>query len=392
MKKLTNELAIELGYKSLRGMKSGITRTFGKGTLIDNRIEIKALLFLCGKRNKIDAYNKLFNELESLNQPLNGMNETVESTELVLATEGEYLLSDDKFINDFEKYHGKSFDDKVKSDASMGGFACMFTGQKPDKEKIMKKANMNILKEEVDESERFLEDAKGKKESFEYVMYVNDKLKKANSDMRLVCSMEVSYDMRVFANYYLIGADIFRRSSTFNNISDNDVRVYEDRIEFEVWNDEEHEKGVEVDDYKMLSIPLIREHEFDIRDCIIADDISTSKLNIVKKINKLGLSNKNNTKLCKSLDELIYKINDNFEVEVKERHLVTDTIDCTVENENLTTDIDHINLKQYMSIVDFHNKNIDNRRENLKEQIERDEKVKALAMKEARDILSNYKY
>ena len=53
MIEINNELSNNLGYSSVRYLKSAITRLFGQNSIINNQISKEKFIFLAGKRNKI---------------------------------------------------------------------------------------------------------------------------------------------------------------------------------------------------------------------------------------------------------------------------------------------------------------------------------------------------
>ncbi|MGF7184949.1 ribosomal protein S18 [Desulfitispora alkaliphila] len=44
---ISNQLADQLNFKNLRGLKMSISRTFGKGTIQDNQVEVDRAIKSC---------------------------------------------------------------------------------------------------------------------------------------------------------------------------------------------------------------------------------------------------------------------------------------------------------------------------------------------------------
>ena len=78
MIEINNELSENLGYSSIRYLKSAITRLFGQSSIIDNRISKDKVIFLAGKRNKIILLdilkpnsNEVYNKAKELAYEIN---------------------------------------------------------------------------------------------------------------------------------------------------------------------------------------------------------------------------------------------------------------------------------------------------------------------------------
>ena len=78
MIEINNELSENLGYSSIRYLKSAITRLFGQSSIIDNHISKDKVIFLAGKRNKIILLdilkpnsNEVYNKAKELAYEIN---------------------------------------------------------------------------------------------------------------------------------------------------------------------------------------------------------------------------------------------------------------------------------------------------------------------------------
>ena len=57
MIEINNKLSESLGYSSIRYLKSSIARLFGKDSIVNNYISKDRVIFLAGKRNKVEFLN-----------------------------------------------------------------------------------------------------------------------------------------------------------------------------------------------------------------------------------------------------------------------------------------------------------------------------------------------
>lgn len=67
MRKITidENLANELGFKSLRGLKVSLSRTFGKGTYKNSEVSVDKLIVLASKKNQLSTVGRLFKRLKN---------------------------------------------------------------------------------------------------------------------------------------------------------------------------------------------------------------------------------------------------------------------------------------------------------------------------------------
>lgn len=63
---ITEEMSVELGFKSLRGLKQSISINFGKNTYNkSDEIDITKLIYIASRKGNINATQSLFKRLET---------------------------------------------------------------------------------------------------------------------------------------------------------------------------------------------------------------------------------------------------------------------------------------------------------------------------------------
>lgn len=181
---LTEELAKECNYKSLRGLKMAISRKHGKGTYNTKTGEIDVVKLVSVVAKKVDA-----KVIENLIYSVSAKNENVE------------VIDNNTIVFNVQKEIAKNIETNIKVGALANAFARREVSDQELIEKSVKKSKEKFI-EKQDKLEKNIKEFTDVRDK---LADINDILAREGSNLRFKQFVRIDKDLYITQNLYLTG-------------------------------------------------------------------------------------------------------------------------------------------------------------------------------------------